>query len=37
MLLGFGYLCKFITFYFSFLFQKMENNRLKKSKSAKTL
>ena len=35
MLLGFGHLYKFIMFYLLFLFQKAENNRLKKSKLAK--
>ena len=31
MLLGFGYLYRFVMFYFFFFFQKAENNRLKKS------
>ena len=31
MLLGFGYLYKFVTFYFLSFFQKTENNRLKKT------
>ena len=30
MLLGFGYLYKFVMFYFFFFFQKAENNRLEK-------
>ena len=31
MLLGFGYLHKFVKFYFLSFFQKAENNRLKKA------
>ena len=36
MLIGFGYLYKFVMFYFSlfFFFQKAEDNRLKKNPAA---
>ena len=31
MLLGFGYLCEFVMFYFFFFFQTVGSNRLKKA------
>ena len=37
MLLGFGYLYKFVILFFFFFSQKAENNRLKKSQLAKIL